>query len=83
VGITIVLMVFIILMLFVDNMLVASTSMVKINMLAQLAWTYEMKDLGAAKQSWAWMYTKRELMVSFLVITVGVHSNDTQEFWYE
>jgi len=54
-------------------MLVASTSMVTINGLAQLAWTFEMKDLGAAKQSWACMYIETELMVSFL----GYHSKST------
>eukprot|EP01018_Ginkgo_biloba_P031117 Gb_21340 [translate_table: standard] len=43
--------VFIILVLYVDDMLVASKSTIEINRLkAQLARTFDMKDLGAAKQ---------------------------------
>ena len=42
---------FIILVLYVDDMLVASKSMFEINRLkAQLARTFDMKDLGAANQ---------------------------------
>eukprot|EP00253_Pinus_taeda_P028582 PITA_28582 len=42
---------FIILVLYVDNMLLASKSIVEINMLkAQMARTFDMKDLGAARQ---------------------------------
>ena len=42
---------FIILVLYVDDMLVASKSMAEINKLqAQLARTFDMKDLGAEKQ---------------------------------
>ena len=42
--------VFIILVLYVDDMLIVSTSMDEINRLkAQMARTFDMKDLGAAK----------------------------------
>ena len=43
--------IFIILVLYVDDMLIASKSMSEINDLkAQLSKTFDMKDLGAAKQ---------------------------------
>jgi hypothetical protein len=43
--------IFIILVLYVDDMLIASKSMVEINRLkAQMARTFDMKDLGATKQ---------------------------------
>ena len=61
-------------------MLVASTSMVKINGLAKFAWMFHMKDLGTTKQFWAWIYTKMGLMVSFLVITMRVHGMIHRKF---
>jgi hypothetical protein len=51
-------------MSYVDNIVFARKNMVKINRLAQLAWAFEMKDMGEAKQSWAWKYTETRLMVS-------------------
>jgi hypothetical protein len=58
--------IFIILVLYVDDMLVARKSMVEINRLkAQLARTFDMKDLGAENKSWAWRYTETGKMVSY------------------
>jgi hypothetical protein len=58
--------IFIILVLYIDDMLVASKRIVEIHWLKpQLAKTFDMKDLGVAKQILAWRYKETGKMVSF------------------